>query len=67
MNPEKSPNASRVHTYNPPSSGRRDESSITLAASGMKKHVSAATQTNRMLGPAAAAVAAHRTLNPLTT
>ncbi len=33
---------------------------MTLAASGMKKQVSAATHTTRMLGPAAAAIAVQR-------
>jgi hypothetical protein len=40
---------------------------MTLAASGMKKQVSAATQMMRMLGPAVAAVAVQRTLRTMTT
>jgi len=40
---------------------------MTLAASGMKKKIRAATQMTRMLGPAVAALAVQRTLRTITT
>src|SRR6266568_6055749 len=41
MNPWKSPKASFDHAYKPPSSGKREESSLMTNAPGMKKKTAA--------------------------
>src|ERR1035438_10320471 len=61
--PAASPNASRAQMYSPPSCGYREDNSITHAASGTKKPSSPKNQTISEPGPAAAAVATHRTLS----
>src|ERR1700739_3699758 len=43
MNPWKSPNASLAHTYNPPSSGKREDNSLMTNAPGTKKKSAAST------------------------
>jgi len=66
MNAANGPKARLLQTYGPPSCGYRDESSSTVNTSGTYRPQAAITQITSPLGPAAAAVATHRTLKLVT-
>src|SRR6266851_2485959 len=58
--PGKSPNASLAHTYSPPSSGKREESSLMTNAPGTKKKNAASTHKLMDDVPLWPAAAIHR-------
>src|ERR1700738_5165558 len=60
MNPWNGPNASRDQAYRPPSSGKREESSLITSAPGTKKKTAASTHKLIDDVPLCPAAAIHR-------
>ena len=57
--PWPSPNAVRVHTYKPPSPGKRALNAMTARHDGTKNNPKPAAQKIKLAGPRPAAVASH--------